>query len=527
MSSKKIFQLAHTEGLYNDLRRANTEQAKKERFLQYLTSSFAGDSGAQRLISAIALGAERIIANITRRGRRAKGRADSHTETIIIEWEKDLARTGDHAREQLEEYLEGSWRSGQEYRFTLLATDGLRWRRYAPDWSEVAFGQLAFGRNFKLREIRRFDLTPDSFSEFPFFLDEVLFASNPRLATLENIQNDFGDTSSVFINSIACLKDCVPDLKKKSELQVAFDQWRRFLSIAYGRFDDSPTMFLVHTYLSVFAKFLAYSVITRQPISDDATIKGIVNGVVVQSLNIERLVEDDFFHWVAVTAYFKKLRLMFRDINWQLTQYDFTDVREDILKGLYQELIDLDTRHALGEYYTPDWLCERMVSELTINPSSSFLDPSCGSGSFLRAVIARMRQEHPRLGAEVLAEQVVGIDIHPLSVLIAKTTVLLSLGSSVTRAKRPVTLHVYLADSLLVPRGTADLFESSFQIAVDNRNYVVDLKGIEGADGFDELITFCDDLVGRFSDALERAHFIRLIQPCLTSALVGQNGQIE
>lgn len=111
--------------------------------------------------------------------------------------EKDLTKTGDRAREQLEEYLEGSWRSGQEYRFTLLTTDGLRWRRYAPDWSTVAFGQLTFGRNFTLREIRRFDLTPDSFDEFPFFLDEVLFASQPRLATLENIQDDFGDTSSV------------------------------------------------------------------------------------------------------------------------------------------------------------------------------------------------------------------------------------------------------------------------------------------------------------------------------------------
>lgn len=516
MSGKNIFQRAHTESLYNDLRRANTEQAKKERFLQYLTTSFAGDAGAQKLISAIALGAERIIANITRGERLAKGRADSHTETIIIEWEKDLARTGEHAREQLEEYLEGSWRSGQEYRFTLLTTDGLRWRRYAPDWSEVDLGQLSFGRNFKLREIRSFDLTSDTFSEFPFFLDEVLFSSQPRTATLENIQNDFGDTSSVFINSISCLQDCADDIATKSELQVAFDQWRRFLSIAYGRFDDSPAMFLVHTYLSVFAKFLAYSVVTKQTITNDDTIKGILDGSVFQSLNIERFVEDDFFHWVTASPYFQKLRVMFRELNWQLTQYDFTTVQEDILKGLYQELIDLETRHALGEYYTPDWLCERVVEELKITASSTFLDPACGSGSFLRAVIARMRKEHPRLGAASIAEQVVGIDIHPLSVLIAKTTVLLSLGSSVTSAKRPVTLHIYLANSLLVPRGTADLFESNFEIAVDNKNYVMNLKGVDGAEGFDQLISFCDELVGRYPEALKRPHFVRLLQPQLT-----------
>jgi hypothetical protein len=99
--SISIFQPAHTEALYNDLRRANTEQAKKERFLQYLTVVFTGDPSAQKLISAIALGAERTIANITRGAQLTRGRADSHTETIIIEWEKDLSRTGEHAREQL------------------------------------------------------------------------------------------------------------------------------------------------------------------------------------------------------------------------------------------------------------------------------------------------------------------------------------------------------------------------------------------------------------------------------------------
>jgi N-6 DNA Methylase len=511
MATSSIFHPAHTEALFNDLRRANTEQAKKERFLQYLSVVFAQDDGAQRLISAIALGAERIIANITRNGKSARGRADSQTETVIIEWEKDLTKTGEHAREQLEEYLEGNWKSGQEYRFVLLTTDGLRWRRYAPDWSEVEFGKLSFGRNFKLREIRRFDLSPDKFSEFPFFLDEVLFATQARIATLENVQNDFGDTSAVFINSIAALQGCAGDIQKKSELQVAYDQWKRFLSVAYGRFDDSPTMFLVHTYLAVFAKFIAYAVITKRPIADDSIITGILNGSEFESLNIERFVEDDFFHWVAAPSYFKVLRVMFRELNRQLNQYDFAEVREDILKGVYQELIDLETRHALGEYYTPDWLCERIVEELQISETSRFLDPACGSGSFLRAIMARVRNEFPKIGAETLAEQVVGIDIHPLSVLIAKTTVLLSLGESVTKAKRPVVLHIYLANSLLVPRGTADLFKSNFQVSVDNKNYVLDVKGVEGADAFDQLITFCDELVERYEDEIDRTRYARLL----------------
>ena len=48
-------------------------------------------------------------------------------------------------------------------------------------------------------------------------------------------------------------------------------------------------------------------------------------------------------------------------------------------------LIDIDTRHALGEYYTPDWLCERVVDDLHLERGYYALDPACGSGSFLRA----------------------------------------------------------------------------------------------------------------------------------------------
>lgn len=504
-----IFDPAQTERLYHDLRRANSEAAKKERFLTYVTTVFRNDDRVQDFIRDMALGAETSIANITRNGRLARGRADSQTDTVIIEWERDLSRTGDHAKDQLREYLEGNWRSGQEYKFTLLATDGVRWRRYAPDWSKLAMEDL-MGRSFELREVQAFDLAPSNFGEFPFFLDEVLFADEPKVATLENIRADFGDTSRAFINSVNALTRCLPALERQSELKVAFEQWNRFLSIAYGQFDNSPKLFLVHTYLSVFAKFIAYSVLARDTAVDDETIRDILSGRIFNRLNVERFVEDDFFHWVGGDEFLPLLRPMFREISRHIDAYEFSEVREDILKGVYQELIDLETRHALGEYYTPDWLCERIVEELPLEQNSSILDPACGSGSFLRAAIARMRSQFPDVGAERLAEQVVGIDIHPLSVLIAKTTMLLSLGETVRQARRPVTLHIYLANSLLVPRGTANLFESRFQVSVDNSTYEIDTRGVSDPETFDALITFCDEMVGRHSETLSREHFSQL-----------------
>src|SRR5258706_900092 len=120
MTEGIVFQRAHAERLFADLRASNTEAAKKERFLQYRTLTFAADAAAQELISALAKGAELAIANIPRGASVGRGRADTQTETVIIEWEKDLARTGAHAIDQLAEYLSGNWHSGKSYQFTLI-----------------------------------------------------------------------------------------------------------------------------------------------------------------------------------------------------------------------------------------------------------------------------------------------------------------------------------------------------------------------------------------------------------------------
>lgn len=133
----------------------------------------------------MSLGAERTVANIPRGIQNRSGRADTQTDTVIIEWEKDLTKTGAHAIDQLAEYLVGNWRSGQDYRFVLVATDGIRWRVYAPEWSHLAADGFTLNFSSELREVRKFDLDPNRFDDFPFFLDEVLFVSRAKIATLD------------------------------------------------------------------------------------------------------------------------------------------------------------------------------------------------------------------------------------------------------------------------------------------------------------------------------------------------------
>jgi type I restriction-modification system DNA methylase subunit len=56
-------------------------------------------------------------------------------------------------------------------------------------------------------------------------------------------------------------------------------------------------------------------------------------------------------------------------------------------------LVDPDTRHDLGEFYTPDWLAEIMLDHvLAENPDVRLLDPACGSGTFLYTAIRLKRR---------------------------------------------------------------------------------------------------------------------------------------
>lgn len=516
------FSVALSKTFLVDCKTANSEQARKELFTHYLTRTFDQDEACQRFIAELSKGAETTIVAIDRAGKRKSGRTDSQTDTIIVEWKKDLNKDLGGAQDQLTQYLRTNWLSGRTYQYRLVATDGIGWVEYAPNW-ETLSDNLFFDSSSKIKEVRRFRLTEKNLDDFPFFLDQILFGDQIRPATLDNIEQDFGESSRTFINAISSLRETTGDLETQSELKVAFDQWQRFLRVAYGSFDDSVNMFLVHSYLSVFSKLLAYSVITKSSDISMNDVPSILNGDAFETRNVRRFVEDDFFHWVDREEYGVALRPMFREILLKLREYTFEDVREDVLKGVYQNLVDLDTRHALGEYYTPDWLCDAVVDHVKVNARMKVLDPACGSGSFIRATIDKMRKDKKSITAAEIAANVVGIDIHPLSVQIAKTTMLVAMGELVVQSPKPIVLQVFLANSLLVPDGTADMFGRNFTVSVDGRRHELNLASIPNLQDFDGIISFADDMVHRYPDGLARSKFqdlitsVRGIKPDLAS----------
>ncbi|MCY3985283.1 MAG: hypothetical protein OXE85_15360, partial [Roseovarius sp.] len=312
---------------------AANEEVKRQRFVALLQALFGNMQNAKPIIEEFIGGAETVVTKIKRHGKRSGlGRADTQYRSVIIEFENDLSKTREHAKDQLADYVSGNWNSGSVYDFTLISSDCLEWRVYVPDIDSIPPGQIISASSVKLKERTIFTLTDANCLEFYYFIDTLLFKTKKKKPTLNAIKNDFGDGSNVFITATAQLTTYFESAKHSGEVAVAYEQWKRFLSVAYDKFDSSERVFLVHTYLSIFSKMLAYEVLTQDDFIDEQETRDILTGDIFDRLNIRNFTDNDFFHWVSKDDALEALKPVFRAISAEFGDFDFTNIDEDILK---------------------------------------------------------------------------------------------------------------------------------------------------------------------------------------------------
>ena len=98
----------------------------------------------------------------------------------------------------------------------------------------------------------------------------------------------------------------------------------------------------------------------------------------------------------------------------------------------------------MGEYYTPRWLAQAITKELVTDPvNTRVLDPACGSGTFLEAAARHLIAHSGRLtpGEQLarLQENIVGIDLHPVAVQLAKASWVIACQDVIKAARKAVT----------------------------------------------------------------------------------------
>lgn len=484
-----------------DVGSLGNESSKTHRFAALLGELFTGTSVA----TEFAEGTEKLIRVDTSTGEKRR-RMDTYYGNAIIEFEANLKVTGKEAERQLREYTAGVWnKEGKNRRHLIpIASDGLTWKAYRPFVKKESAARLQ-PEDIELEPVQEFTLSEKNLDFFWMWLNVLLFRQQRIDATSEHFRLDFGVNSQAFRVCVQTMKRVWNGLKKESEPKLAFKTWQQYLAVTYGSLNqqenDLEGLFLKHTYLACVARLLIWASLSRGKstgsVSDVA--KNVLSGRYFEARKLANLVEDDFFQWTRHPEADKELTPVWERIISQLQSYDLEHLSEDVFKGIYQDLVDPKDRHELGEYYTPDWLCDRVVNELL--PAKGYLsvlDPSCGSGSFLRATIDHFKKVNPNASPkkqlESILDHVVGIDIQPLAATISRATYVLALGDLVKEAKRPLTIPVYLADSLFLPTEVHQQTlgrKPMYEIRFGEKKVLIPNSLVTSPDLFDVLISSC------------------------------------
>jgi hypothetical protein len=354
-----------------------------------------------------------ITLHLERERTLINGRADAVYNRFVIEYEpprslqrSNTARTNKHAIEQVQQYIGGLERLDRHRKERLagVVLDG---------------GYYIFIRYRDDRWYTDDPLTVDTHNT-ETFLRYLLSLSTELALTPENLVRDFGENSNTARQVVPALYQvvCCTDRPK---VRILFQQWQRqFQEISgydptsgqldtvelarlYAVRDARPDLehlfFAIHTYYAAFIKLLALQVAHYYLMPRVGTglaaaadypsdklqswLRNMEAGGLFKELGIRNFLEGDFFGWY-LDAWDESLDAALRRLVGDLANYSLVTLdvdpeeTRDILKQLYQNLMPKKLRHALGEYYTPDWLAERLLIQLGYdgNPAKRILDPA-------------------------------------------------------------------------------------------------------------------------------------------------------
>lgn len=373
------------------------------------------------------------------RGRRI----DVEVGCTVIEVKRSLASPAamGAAAEQLNDYVKT--RSVEmNQRYVGILTDGRIW---------IAYHEV----DGTLTEATRHSATtgPSGATALLGWLEGVLATRRGVRPTPAEIQDRLGAKTSSHALDFSTLSALYADSRDLPTVVLKRELWASLLRSALGtQFTDSDDLFLEHTLLVNSAEIIAHLVLGLD--AEQLSAATLLSGDQFSVAGLHGVVDRDFFDWVLevpggegfVTALARRL-----------ARFDWSAVEHDVLKVLYESVISPETRKALGEYYTPDWLAQQVVDSTVTDPlTQRVLDPSCGSGTFVFYAVRRFLTAADDAGMPLkdamalVSSRVMGIDLHPVAVALARVTYLLALGRDRlnTPDRGSLSVPVYLGDSL-------------------------------------------------------------------------------
>lgn len=432
-----------------------------------------------------------------------RGRIDAVFGNLIIEFKKDLESGLDTAREELLKYFQ-SYLENDIENFLGIANDGIRFKVFSPI---IKDNQVV-----DIEEIDQIDLEKSTIREIFLWFDSYFFSTEKIVPTSDDIKRRFGLDSPTFRDIHRKLEQLFEKALIDKRTHIKYESWNKYLEIVYGDKPNERKLFFKHTYLSTFVKLLVNVKIAKGKPGMFEEVIPILYGNTFTQYGIKNFMEEDFFSWILAPNIKKQSSKIFYNLLQEIYVYDLEKIDEDVLKELYQELVDPDVRKLLGEFYTPDWLAQSMVHQiLEKDPEKSIMDPSCGSGTFLFKaiqykieVLSKKKWPKDKI-LEHIVDNVIGFDVHPLAVVIARTNYLLALKDIIHAKKDAISIPVYLSDSLKIPIQTMDVSTAipTFEFAALDKKFQFPVSIASDLSKMDQIVEILRDYGQQYELKLE------------------------
>lgn len=261
--------------------------------------------------------------------------------------------------------------------------------------------------------------------------------------------------------------DAVKTIFESVVLNPTYFEWKKCYTYIHGFFDtqrkidiqylenifDIPLgpsqeelfklIYSIETYYSIILRIIAHKAIfgsiqyTKEVFEDKIYIaKGILNYSCV-----------NYYNWFFDLS---RAEGLVKDV-YDAVNLEDVEIEGDAISTIFEYIFPKVLRHSVGEYYTPYWLANTVIDQLIINdesaPSKKYIDPACGSATFLVALINKFRT----LSNNAIFSNICGIDINPLTVLAAKTNFLILYNKYCNlTSENPIEIPIYCADTIAI-----------------------------------------------------------------------------
>ncbi len=425
-----------------------------------------------------------------------RGRLDAIFNNLVIEYKH-------HSKLKTSEQYQIAIIQVQDYLKAIKANEGIECSAILTDGVKICFFSYVNGNlhNNAISQISTEDIDR---------IIKALVANEKKKFIPDNILKDFAivpNTDSISKSFTKALYKILVESPTEKTLML-YEEWKSLMHLSIednGKSSDiekrrsdleeivediinSPeseykALYALQTTYAIIVKLIAFKVVDKLDYSEEANsfydlteitssnlqkfFEKMEDGYAYRNNNINNFLEGDFFSWYSDenqwnTDIWQLMKDMIKIVD-TYTAFSFDIIYQpiDIFKDLYMAIIPRSIRHSMGEYFTPDWLADYVVTEsidLIDNENWKAIDPCCGSGIFIISLIKKivgdvdiqkLTDSQKKNIRENVLNRVHGIDLNPLSVLSARVGYYLALQPF--GEINNIDIPIYLGDSAITP----------------------------------------------------------------------------